>query len=220
MFVHIYMIIHICIDRCQICCVLQKKWSPWIIERLEKHMEKLMSNKTDETLWHSHQPNGWTPKWLRGNEQMLKLSQVIVSSFTVIFHLKYTTSTFMSSSRISICQSYIHIYIIISNYPFILRFSQNKSVWPQFFVARHWYLLLTDAAGDPLLGTCIRCWAAQETDLDSSALLVLYDINILDVGSMYIYILGMYIYICIYIYDCILCIIYIYILYIQYTVYI
>ena len=110
MFVHIYMIIHICIDRCQICCVLQKKWSPWIIERLEKHMEKLMSNKTDETLWHSHQPNGWTPKWLRGNEQMLKLSQVIVSSFTVIFHLKYTTSTFMSSSRISICQSYIHIY--------------------------------------------------------------------------------------------------------------
>ena len=110
-YIYIYMIIHICIDRCQICCVLQKKWSPWIIERLEKHMEKLMSNKTDETLWHSHQPNGWTPKWLRGNEQMLKLSQVIVSSFTVIFHLKYTTSTFMSSSRISICQSYIYIYI-------------------------------------------------------------------------------------------------------------
>ena len=54
MFVYIYthMIIHICIDRCQICCVLQKKWSPWIIERLEKHMEKV-----DE------QQNWWSLDW-------------------------------------------------------------------------------------------------------------------------------------------------------------
>ena len=93
-YIYDYTYIYICIDRCQICCVLQKKWSPWIIERLEKHMEKSMSNKTDETLWHSHQSNASSPKWLRGNEQMLKLSQVIVCSFTVIFHLKYTSSTF------------------------------------------------------------------------------------------------------------------------------